>query len=117
MTMDHLKSVAVVALAFVLAGCAEQIAVISEKPAAHFQATTGTNQAVAQIINRAQGLERSQPLVALEAYTSAARNSLRDLERNPGNAEARRSYNFAVAGIFSVIRTAKLDPWTQSLPV
>ena len=117
MKMDHLKSVAVVALAFALAGCAEQIAVISEKPAAHFQATSGTNQAVAQIINRAQGLERSQPLVALEAYASAARDSLHDLERNSGNSEARRCYNFAVAGIFSVIRTAKLDPWTQPLQV
>ena len=26
-------------------------------------------------------------------------------------------YNFAVAGIFSVVRAAKLDPWTQPIPV
>jgi pimeloyl-ACP methyl ester carboxylesterase len=115
MKMAYAKSVAVVVLAFALAGCAEKIAVVSEKPAAHFQATPGTDQTVAQAINRAQGLERSQPLVALEAYASAARDSLRDLERNPRNIEARRCYNFAVSGIFGVIRSAKLDPWTQPL--
>jgi pimeloyl-ACP methyl ester carboxylesterase len=117
MKMDYRKSVAVVALAFALASCAEQIAVVSEKPAARFQATPGTNQAVAQIINRAQGLERTQPLVALEAYVNAARDSLREFNRNPANTEARRCYNFAVAHIFGVIRAAKLDPWTQPLQV
>ncbi len=113
MKMDCVKSVAVVALTFALASCAEQIAVVSEKPAARFQTTPGTNQAVAQTISRAQGLERTQPLVALETYAKAARDSLREFNRDPANIEARRCYNFAVAGIFGVIRAAKLDPWTQ----
>jgi pimeloyl-ACP methyl ester carboxylesterase len=112
----HLSSaVAVAALA--VAGCAPQIAVVSEKPPARFQATSGTNQAIAKTIDRAQGLQRSQPLVALEAYASAARDSLHELERNPANTEARRCYNFAVAGIFSVIRQTKLDPWTKPVQV
>jgi pimeloyl-ACP methyl ester carboxylesterase len=113
--MASVKSVLVVTLALALSGCAEQIAVVSENPPARFQATSGTNQAVAQTIDRAQGLQRSQPLVALEAYAKAARDSLRELDRNPANKEAQRCYNFAVAGIFSVIRSAKLDPWTQPL--
>ena len=50
-------------------------------------------------------------------YTSAARDSLHELERDSANIEARRCYNFAVEGIFSVIRQAKLDPWTQPLRV
>ena len=100
--------------AFALAGCA-QIAVVSQKSPGRFQATSGTNQAIAQTIDRAQGLQRTQPLVALEAYASAARDALRELDRNPADTEARRCYNFAVAGIFSVIREAKLDPWTQPL--
>ena len=54
-------------------------------------------------------------MVALDAYASAARDALRELKRNPADAETRRSYNFAVAGIFSVVREAKLDPWTQPL--
>jgi pimeloyl-ACP methyl ester carboxylesterase len=104
-----------VACAFVLAGCS-QIAVVSQKSPARFQVASGTNQAIARTIDRAQRLQRAQPLVALEAYVSAARDALRDLERKPADTEARRCYNFAVAGIFSVVRQAKLDPWTQPLP-
>jgi len=74
---------------------------------------SGTNQAIVKTIDRAQELQGSEPLVALEAYANAARDSLRELESNPANTEARRCYNFAVAGIFSVVRQAKLDPWTK----
>lgn len=56
-------------------------------------------------------------MVALEAYAKAARDALHDLERKPSDKEARRCYNFAVAGIFGVIRSAKLDPWNQPIPV
>jgi pimeloyl-ACP methyl ester carboxylesterase len=94
-------------------GSCTQLAVVSEKAPARFQATSGTNQAIVKTIDRAQGLQQSQPLVALEAYANAARDSLHELERRPANTEARRCYNFAVAGIFSVIRQDKLDPWTQ----
>ena len=115
---DRFKNSALLVLAAaIVAGCAPQIAVVSEKNPARFQATSGTNQAIAQTIDRAQGLQRTQPLVALEAYASAARDSLRELERNPANTEARRCYNFAVAGIFSVVRQAKLDPWTKPVQV
>ena len=111
------KTIFAAALTLAMAGCAEQLAVVTEKPAARFQSSAGTNQAIANTIDRAQKLQRTQPLVALEAYASAARDSLRALERNPEDTEARRCYNFAVAGIFSVIREAKLDPWTQPLRV
>jgi hypothetical protein len=100
-----------------LAGCAPQIAVVKETSPARFQATSGTNQTIAKAIDRAQELQSKQPLAALEAYANAARDSLHELERNPSNTEARRSYNFAVAGIFSVVRRAKLDPWTQPVPI
>jgi pimeloyl-ACP methyl ester carboxylesterase len=114
MESERFKNSAVLLLAAIVTGCS-QIAVVSEKSPARFQATSGTNQAIAQRIDRAQALERSQPQAALEAYVDAARDSLHELERNPANPEARRCYNFAVAGIFSVIREAKLDPWTQAL--
>src|SRR5437868_10962725 len=112
MKSERFKNSAVLLLAAIVAGCS-QIAVVSEKPPARFQATSGTDQDIAKAIDRAQGLQRTRPLIALEAYASAARASLHQLERDPANTEARRCYNFAVAGIFSVIRTAKLDPWTQ----
>jgi hypothetical protein len=117
MKLSRLKSLAGVAVALALAGCASPIAVVSQKTPARFQVTSGTDQAIAQAIERAQKVHRAQPLVALEAYASAARDALRDLERNPADKEARRSYNFAVAGIFSVVRAAKLNPWTQAIPV
>jgi triacylglycerol esterase/lipase EstA (alpha/beta hydrolase family) len=113
MKSSYIRLGAGLALILAFAGCAAPIAVVSEKPPARFQTTSGTDQGIAQTIDRAQKLERAQPLVALEAYASAARESLRDLDRNPADKEARRCYNFAVAGIFSVIRSAKLDPWAQ----
>src|SRR5207248_7428245 len=58
-----------------------------------------------------------QPIVALGAFVAAARDALRQLDRNPENAEALRDYNFAVARIFTVIRDAKLDPWTNPMSV
>ena len=109
----HLRLVAGVAVALAVTGCAPQIAVVKETSPARFRATSGTNQAVAKAIDRAQELQRTQPLVALQVYATAARDSLRELERKPSNTEARRSYDFAVAGIFSVVRQAKLDPWNQ----
>lgn len=117
MKTSPLKLVAGIAAALVIAGCAPQIAVVSQRSPARFQATSGTNQTIAQIIDCAQGLQRDQPLIALEAYANAARESLRELDRNPADKEARRCYNFAVAGIFSVVRSAKLDPWTQPLQI
>ena len=111
------NSVLLVLTVVIVTGCAPQIAVVSEKRPARFQATPGTNQAVAKTIDRAQALERSQPQAALEAYVNAARDSLHELDRHPADIEALCCYNFAVAGIFSVIRQAKLDPWTQPLRV
>lgn len=112
--MNFCRSIAALVGALLVAGCA-QIAVVSEKPPSRFQVTSETDQSIAQTIDRAQALERAQPLVALGAYASAARESLRQLERDPTDTEARRSYNFAVAGIFAVVREARLDPWTQPL--
>jgi pimeloyl-ACP methyl ester carboxylesterase len=113
MKASYFRLAAGILAASAFAGCASPIAVVSEKSPTPFRATSGTTQAVAQAIVRGQGLERAQPLVALEAYASAARDSLRELERNASDNEARRCYNIAVAGIFSVVRTAKLEPWGQ----
>ncbi|PYM00242.1 MAG: hypothetical protein DMF19_10250 [Verrucomicrobia bacterium] len=117
-TADYFRNSALLVLAAaIVAGCAPQIAVISEKPPARFQATSGTDQDIVKAIERAQGLQRTQPLIALEAYANAARDSLHELERSSTNTEARRCYNFAVAGIFSVVRQAKLDPWTKPVQI
>src|SRR5438093_5585496 len=102
-------------LAF-FAGCA-QIAVVSEKRPAALPAGSGANQVATQTIDSGLAEEKKQPTVALGAFVAAARDSLRQLDRNPANPEARRDYNFAVARIFTVVRDAKLDPWTQPMRV
>src|SRR5947199_5427167 len=102
-------------LAF-FAGCA-QIAVVSEKRPAALPAGSGADRAATETIDRALVEEKKQPNVALGAFVAAARESLRQLDRNPSDAEARRAYNFAVARIFTVVRDAKLDPWTQPMRV
>ena len=107
--------VAVTCLGF-FAGCA-QIAVVSEKRSAALPPGSGGDQVATQTINRALVEARKQPIVALGAFVAAARDALRQLDRNPANTEARRDYNFAVARIFTVVRDAKLDPWTQPMRV
>jgi pimeloyl-ACP methyl ester carboxylesterase len=102
-------------LAF-FAGCA-QIAVVSEKRPAPLPPGSGADRVATQTIDRALPEERKQPMVALGAFVAAARESLRQLDRNPADAEARRAYNFAVARIFTAVRDAKLDPWTRPMPV
>ena len=116
MKLNRLRTIAVIAASITLSGCAK-IAVVSEKPPASFPLTSGPNRVVAETIDRGQTVERNQPLVALGAFIAAAQDSLHELNRNPANIEARRSYNFAVSRMFSVIRNAKLDPWTAPMRV
>src|SRR5438067_13550658 len=97
-------------------GCA-QIATVSEKRPAALPAGSGADRAATETIDRALVEEKKQPNVALGAFIAAARDSLHQLDRNPSDAEARRAYNFAVARIFTVVRDAKLDPWTQPMRV
>jgi pimeloyl-ACP methyl ester carboxylesterase/predicted GNAT family acetyltransferase len=112
MRIHHSVAASVVALA--MAGCA-QIAVVSEKRPAALPPGSGADQVATQTINRALVEEKKQPKVALGAFVAAARDALRQLDRNPTDAEALRNYNFAIARIFTVVRDAKLDPWTQPM--
>src|SRR5437764_14175464 len=93
-------------VALAVAGCA-QIAVVSEKRPTALPASAGPNLVATQTINRALAEEQKQPNLALGAFVAAARESLRRLDRNPADAEARRDYNFAVARIFTAVRDAK----------
>src|SRR6266516_572504 len=103
-------------LALAMAGCA-QIAVVSEKRPAALPPGSGAAQIATQTINSALVEDKKQPIVALGAVVAAARDALRQLDRNPAYTEARREYNFAVARIFTVVRDAKLNPWTKPMRV
>src|SRR5215469_15983732 len=71
----------------------------------------------ATYIVKAMRIDRSDPLVALGEYMSAAETALDQLKRSPNDETARNTYNFAVGRIIATIRDAKLDPWTQPLRV
>jgi pimeloyl-ACP methyl ester carboxylesterase/predicted GNAT family acetyltransferase len=103
-------------VAFAVAGCA-QLAVVSEKQPTPLPPGSGASRVARQSIDRGLAEEKSQPKVALGSFAAAARDSLKQLDRNPKNAEALRDYNFAVARIFSVVRDAGLDPWTHPMRI
>src|SRR2546425_1019949 len=115
-TSIRLRLIAAVTCLTFFAGCA-QIAVVSEKRPAALPPGSGANRVATQTIDSGLAEEKKQPIVALSAFVAAARDSLRQLDRNPANAEARHNYNFAVARIFTVVRDAKLDPWTHPMRV
>jgi pimeloyl-ACP methyl ester carboxylesterase/predicted GNAT family acetyltransferase len=115
-TSGRLQFTAVVSCFAFFAGCA-QIATVSEKRPAPLPPSSSADQIATQTIDSALAEEKQQPVVALGAFVAAARDALQQLDRNPANAEARRNYNFAVARIFTVVRDAKLDPWTHPMQV
>ena len=55
--------------------------------------------------------------MALEVYLNVLETATRQLTQNPNDAEAMREYNFVLARVFTTIRDARLDPWTQPLTV
>src|SRR5438477_5791053 len=114
MKSEHVKNSAVFLLAAIFVGCS-QIAVVSEKRPAPLPPSAGAHQIATQTIDSALAQEKKQPTLALGAFIAGARDALRRLDHNPADAEARRDYNFAVARIFTVVRDAKLDPWTQPM--
>src|SRR5436305_7170216 len=114
MKMHHSITALIVELAVV--GCA-QIATVSEKRPAALPTGSGANRVATQTIDSALAEEKKQPIVALGGFVAAARDALRRLDRNPADAEARHDYNFAVARIFTVVRDAKLDPWTHPMRI
>ncbi len=59
----------------------------------------------------APALEKKTPLSAGERYASALQSAAEELEKHPGNAEARHIYNFSLERIFSLIRARKYPAW------
>src|SRR5436309_2301836 len=115
-TSIRIRAIAVGTCLTFFVGCA-QIAVVSEKRPAPLPPSSGADQIATQTIERAMTQAKKQPIVALGAFIAAAPDSLRQLDHNPANTEALRNYNFAVARIFTVVRDAKLDPWTNPMRV
>ena len=100
--------------AFSLLGCS-QIAVVSEKRPAPLPRAPGANQAVVETIDTALDQRAKQPLVALGGFLAAAQTSLRELDRNPANAEALHDYNLRRCTHFHCCARSKARPLDPSV--
>jgi hypothetical protein len=118
MIPERTVSIAALAAALSLAGCAQYAEVAEKRP--RFMpnpAGVGLLQRAEKAITNALRRDRREPLAALGEYLTAAETAAQELRRNSGDASARRDYNFALGRVFATIRDAKLDPWTQPLRV
>lgn len=70
-----------------------------------------------QAIARAQTRDRTKPLVALGDCLDALHAASKELHRDPGNALAKRDYNFALGRAFEIVKKARLNLWTKRLTV
>jgi pimeloyl-ACP methyl ester carboxylesterase len=61
--------------------------------------------------------ERDQPLLSLGKELSAAKLSLRVLERRPNDSLAQSMYNFSVARAVENVEHAKIQPWRRGINV
>ena len=114
MKIGGILPVAIVAIG--LAGCESYSTVKEKRPlfraVSNASALTSSESTILGALR-----ERRRPLIALEGYLSALEATTRQLTQNPNDAEAIRDYNFALARVFTIMRNARLDPWTQPLTV
>ena len=107
------------ALALLATSCSEYSTITDRRPV--FQPLRSTAGAVAnfeqQLMKAGQGGKKRDPFLSLGDYLSAAHSAELYLRDHPDDPAARGSYNFAVARIFTCLRTAQSDPWAQPLRV
>jgi pimeloyl-ACP methyl ester carboxylesterase len=78
---------------------------------------TATFPSHAQAFARATKLEQKQPLLAGELYLGALQELAAQLDRTPADLELRRTYNYALDRVFSLIRAHNFNPWDAPLKV
>jgi pimeloyl-ACP methyl ester carboxylesterase len=99
-------------------GCAQYAQVSTRRP--HFRPVKSTVEALRAAESRlaeAMRVENRDPRRALGEFLLAAQIATEQLSKNPDDASARASYNFAVARIVGSIQRAKLDPWSRPVEI
>ena len=95
----------VVPLTLVLAGCAHPLANV-KNTTAHYApsvAASGDVRVAEQHIIAGEKLQTRDSLAAIGDYLRAADSALAQLRQHPGDLDAMRDYNFALARVFSTI--------------
>ena len=101
------------------AGCAQNATLAGNRPH-HPPPPPGSGVVIPraeQTIAKALRQDRAEPLAAIGEFLDAAEAASRQLGRDPGNAAARRDYNFALARVFTILRDAKIAAWGEPLRV
>jgi len=110
--------ISLLAISSLVSGCTQYASVAERRPVFHAGSTRNAEiLSVEQRIAAVRKLERRDPLAAIGKYLEAAKDAAETLGRDPKNEVARQAYNYALARVFSTIRSAKIDPWTMPLVV
>jgi pimeloyl-ACP methyl ester carboxylesterase len=114
-TLDRAIPICALLICISISSCARFAEVREKRPI--FRRVSTAPGAVEKGIT--DGLRRSkrEPIAAQGGYLAAAKAASEQLRIKPNDKQAREDYNFAVARIFTVIKDAKLDPWTKPLTV
>lgn len=102
-------------LTLALAACAPlaQVREVEPKFRAAPHAASPQLQEAERAIAAGQELQRSDPDRAAGFYLAAVESATREMRVHPRDSRAQGHYNFALSRVFSVIRDADRDPWTQ----
>lgn len=105
--------------ALLLGGCASPLATVKTTAPRYEQSAAAVEEPAASnpLIVEGEKLQRTDPTNAIGKYLSAAEGALTRLRREPGDAAALRDYNFALSRVFTTIRGAKIDAWSEPLSV
>ncbi len=105
-------------VALVFSGCAQYTRIVEKRPR---MLPPPSGSAVLALLEQKinKGLREGprRPLAACGEYLAALEEATRQLQRSPDDKIVRRDYNFALGRLFTLIRDAQLDPWTQPLVV
>ncbi len=103
-------------LAILMTGCARIASVSERRPRLFPVAEEGGDPAVRRM-QAAMRTEKRQPLAALGEFLAVAHAASAQLVKDPRNATARETYNFAVARAVTAIQKAQLAPWKSPVRV
>ena len=108
-----------IVITLVLAGCAHPLANV-KNTTAHYAPSVAASSDVRvaeQHIIAGEKLQPRDSLAAISEYLRAADSALAQLRQHPGDLDAMRDYNFALARVFSAIRKGNIDAWSKPLAV
>src|SRR4029434_6999322 len=108
-----------IVITLVRAGCANPLANV-KNTTAHYAPSVAASSDVRlseQHIIVGEKLQSRDSLAAIGEYLRAADSALAQLRQHPGDLDAMRDYDFALARMFSTIRKGHIDAWSKPLAV